>query len=358
MKQAARSEVLTTADEARWQQTLAQIDAYDFCHQPAFSRLAEECGQGEARLLAVQDGDVTIAFPLLLRDIPGTTRRDVTSVYGYAGPVASTRAIPEDTRRTFLSFVEGFLREQQVVSAFSRLHPLLEQPTLLGGLGDVIPVGWTLSLDLTGSEQEQRAGYRRNHRQDVKKLQELGVTCAEAGEEQLDAFIAMYYRTMDRVGAAPEYYFGRDYFAHMLTDMPEVTHLFMCAQDGVPIAGGIFTICRGIVQWYFSGTSGDYAGPPPTKLLFDIARQWANAAGAHTLHLGGGVGGRRDSLYHFKAGFTHREHVYSTWRHIVDPVAYEELCRAAGAPTNGNPEGAYFPLYRLPAFEVCSERTT
>jgi len=355
MKQAVRSEVLTTADEARWLEALARIEERDFCHLPAFSRLAEECGQGEARLLAFHEGEVTMAFPVLLREVPRAARRDVTSVYGYAGPVASTRTVPEETRQAFLGFVEEFLREQQVVSAFSRLHPLLAQSALLEGYGKVAPVGWTLSLDLSASEEEQRAGYRRNHRQDIRKLNELGVVCEEAGLEQLDDFIAMYYHTMDRVGAAPEYYFSRDYFARMFADMPEVTHLFMCAQGGVAVAGGIFTVCRGIVQWYFSGTRADYAGPPPAKLLFDVARQWAKATGAHTLHLGGGVGGRRDSLYHFKAGFTHREHIYSTWRHIVDPAAYEELCRAAGVQTDGEPNRAYFPRYRQPTFEACPE---
>ncbi len=356
MKQAVRSEILTTADESRWREALARVEEHDFCHLPAFSRLAEECGQGEARLLALRERDVTLAFPVLLREIPGAAGRDVTSVYGYAGPVASTRTVPEETRQAFLGFVEEFLREQQVVSAFSRLHPLLAQSELLEGYGEVAQVGWTLSLDLSASEEEQRACYRRNHRQDIKKLTESGVVCEEAGEEQLDDFIAMYYSTMDRVGASPEYYFSRDYFARMLADMPEVTHLFMCAQDGVPVAGGIFTVCRGIVQWYFSGTRADYAGPPPTKLLFDVARQWAKATGARTLHLGGGVGGRRDSLYHFKAGFTHREHVYSTWRYIVDPAAYEELCRAAAAPTSGEQDGAYFPRYRQPMFELHPER--
>jgi hypothetical protein len=356
-------EVLTTADESRWREALARVQEYDYCHLPAFNRLAEQCGHGEARLLVLRDGDSTIAFPVLLRPLPESAgphldgaSRDVTSVYGYVGPVASVAPIPEDTRQAFLDFVDEFFREHRVVSAFSRLHPLLSQSFLLEGYGEVAPVGWTLSLDLSQSEDQQRACYRRNHRQDIRKLTELGVVCEEAGLERLDDFITMYYCTMDRVGATPEYYFSRSYFDRLMADLPEVAHLFMCLRDGVPIAGGIFTRCRGIVQWYLSGTRADYVGPPPTKLLFDMARQWANRIGAHTLHLGGGVGGSRDSLYHFKAGFSHREHVYSIWRHIVNRKAYEDLCRTACARSGVDPDDSFFPRYRHPLLATCRER--
>jgi hypothetical protein len=107
------------------------------------------------------------------------------------------------------------------------------------------------------------------------------------------------------------------------------------------------------VQWYLSGTCPDYPGPPPAKLLFEVARRWANQHQAHTLHLGGGVGGSRDSLYHFKAGFTHREHVYSVWRQVVDQEAYDDCCRVAWARAGVVPEGDFFPRYRHPGLDVC-----
>jgi hypothetical protein len=350
-------DVLTTADQSHWYEVLDRVGHYDFCHVPTFSRLAEQCGQGEARLLVFREGDFVMAFPLLVREIETASPhlagawQDVTSVYGYAGPLASSPYLSEETRARCCGFIEDFFHEHRVVSALTRLHPLLEQAPLLEGYGEVVPVGWTLSLDLRQSEEEQRSCYRRNHRQDIRKLESLGVVCEQAGAEHLDDFIEMYYDTMDRVGASPQYYFSKRYFTRLLEDMPEVAHLFMCWHEGEAIAGGIFTVCRGLVQWYFSGTRSSYGGPPPAKLLFDVARRWANDLGAHTLHLGGGVGGQRDSLYHFKCGFTHREHEYALWRHIVRPEVYQELyqerCRATGL----EPEGAFFPRYRHPAFE-------
>ncbi len=355
MGSARREEILTSAERARWDAVLARIGQFDFCHLAAYSQLAQLSGQGEARLLVVQEGEHIVALPVLLREVEPSGwdaslggGQDVTSVYGYAGPVATSTHLPESLRRRFHAFVTDYFREQRVVSAFARLHPLLTQAPLLEGLGEVVPVGVTLAVDLTTPEEAQVAGYRRNHRQDLRKLVSLGVQCEEVGAERLDDFIRMYYDTMDHVGAGPDYYYDRTYFEHLLRELPGVTHLFMCFQDGEPIAGGLFTTCCGFVQWYLSGSRHDYPGPPPAKLLFDVARRWAMARGGRLLHLGGGVGGRRDSLYHFKRGFTHDEHVYSTWRFIADEAAYRELTRAAREQAQADPSEDFFPAYRHP----------
>ena len=363
MAQSSRQEILTSADRSRWQEALDRIGQCDFCHLPSYNELAELSGQGRARLLVFEKADCLIVFPILLREIEGPAAasvgegwRDVTSVYGYAGPVASCAPIPDHVRRDFVGFVGEFFRDQRVVAAFSRLHPLLEQISILGGYGERVSVGPTLSIDLTLPVEQQWRAYRRNHRQDIRRLQSMGVTCKDAGAGDLDDFVAMYYDTMDRVGAAPDYYFSRSYFEHLLTDMPEVARLFMCRHDGLPIAGGIFTICRGIVQWYLSGSRTGFPGPPPTKLVLDFARRWASGLGAHTLHLGGGVGGTRDSLFHFKRGFAQREHEYALWRLVVNQEVYAELSRTMLARYGRVPDDGFFPRYRHPAFSSRAPR--
>ena len=52
----------------------------------------------------------------------------------------------------------------------------------------------------------------------------------------------------------------------------------------------------------------------PTKLMLHFVRTWAKDRGLRRLRLGGGVGGKEDSLYRFKAGF-------STDRHAFEPCA-------------------------------------
>jgi hypothetical protein len=353
------AEILTVSESSRWAEVLEEIGAHDFCHLPAYSRLAEMSGHGRAAMFVYGEGGHLFAFPLLFRRIGdelapggGEPWNDVTSVYGYAGPLTKRREVPADVCQRFMAWITGHFREQQVVSALSRMHPLFpEQAQLLRASGVVAEVGWTLSTDLALGEEEQVATYRRNHRQDIKRLLSMGVTCGEVELDRVDEFVDIYYENMDRVGASPEYYFSREHFRHLLADMPGVTYLFMCHHQGRAIAAGIFTICRGICQWYLSGSRSDFDGPPPTKLMFDEARRWAKAKGARILHLGGGVGGSRDSLYHFKRGFTQCEHVYSIWKCVVNQPVYDELSRAMCERHGVCPDDGYFPLYRHPAFQ-------
>lgn len=94
-------------------------------------------------------------------------------------------------------------------------------------------------------------------------------------------------------------------------------------------------------------------------LIFDTVRLWANETGACVLHFGGGVGARADSLFHYKAGFSDRRHNFATWRWIVTPAVYRELCRRRtriNELQGLEPASAdYFPAYRCPAVpRVCA----
>jgi hypothetical protein len=358
MARGTQLEILRTKDDSRWGEVLGEIGRHDFCHLVEYSQLAERSGYGRAELLVWRAGDLLLAFPVLFRSIDVELYpkvdgiwTDVTSVYGYAGPIANSGEVPAEVSRSFMGSVDEYFREQRAVSAFSRMHPLLDQRAILDQCGEVRPVGWTLSVALSQPEEAQRAGYRRNHRQDIKRLCELGVECLDVGLAGLDDFVEMYYDNMDRVGAARRYYFSRAYFEHLLTEMKDFVHLFMCHHDGRPVAGSIFTECCGIVQWWLSGSRTDFDGPPPAKLLFDYARRWANERGAQALHLGGGVGGSRDSLYHFKRGFTRREHVYLNWRHVVNEGVYRELTQSRIEATGWEPDDGFFPQYRHPGFD-------
>jgi hypothetical protein len=94
----------------------------------------------------------------------------------------------------------------------------------------------------------------------------------------------------------------------------------------------------------------EHAALSPTRVVDDTARRWAAAAGARVFHLGGGVGGREDSLFQYKAGFSDRRHQFATWQWIVDASVYRQLCerRTHTAETAATDDGdeAYFPAYR------------
>src|SRR5438046_1750408 len=154
-------QVIGTDSPEQWLEVLERSFAYDIYHLPAYHALAEERGEGTAQLFVYTEGCHTIALPLLLRPLDGVPgleevaagMQDATSVYGYAGPVASQPALqgalqgalegemPLAVLQGFASALRQALCEMKVVAVFSRLHPLIPQPELLAGLGECRPLG-------------------------------------------------------------------------------------------------------------------------------------------------------------------------------------------------------------------------
>ena len=348
--------VLQAAQEQEWKDALAQVAQHDFYHLAAYHRLAEARGEGTAHLFAYQEGGYTIALPLLLRPVEaagGEAWSDATSVYGYAGPLASHTGMPVGVVQNFQDALKDALAGLRVVAVFSRLHPLIPQAAVLAGLGEFRTEGSTVSIDLTLPLEVQRAQYRASVKTRINRHRREGLVCVRDGDKRhLPEFIDIYHQTMRRVNAHGSYFFEPEYFAHLASGLGPALELFVVTFNGAVIAGGLFVSCDGILQYHLGGTSDEFLSLAPMVLLIDTARLWANEQGARVLHLGGGVGSKEDSLFHFKTGFSDQRHTFPTWRWVLDPDAYRELCERHARHnlehgvqwTSAN----YFPQYRCP----------
>jgi Acetyltransferase (GNAT) domain len=351
----ARFQVIPASDDAAWDAVLARVVEYDFHHLAGYHRLAEYLGEGTAGLFVYRDGEHLIAVPLLLRPINDQEPAgpwDATSVYGYAGPIASHASLPQTVIDGFQRSLREELISRRIVTVFSRLHPLIEQRPLVAGLGETAVCGPTVSIDLTLTPEEQWAGYSKGTRRLIRRATEAGVVCVhEPNLEHLLEFGAMYRETMERVGATSSYFYDDAYFERMAAELGSVMHLFVALVDGRPAACGLFTLCDGIVQAHLGASRSEYAALSPVRLIDDTARRWAVDAGARVLHLGGGLGGKEDGLFQYKAGFSDRRHDFRVWRWVVDDATYDDLCRKRG-PAEGPPaacgSGQFFPAYRRP----------
>ena len=355
-----RVSMLGVDEEQEWKDVLSSC-AHDFYHLPEYHRLAELSGEGTARLFVYREGEDVIALPLLLRairDVPGLEAeagdwQDATSVYGYGGPIASHLDPPESILQGYRIALTHWLTEIRVVAVFSRLHPLFAQRSLLAGLGECVPAGQTVSIDLTLSPEEQRAQYSGTYRTRLNKLSRNGITCALDPEQRhLAEFVDMYHETMRRVNAHGSYFFGSDYFTGLSLQLGSTLQLFITRCGDQIIAGGLFTLCAGIVQYHLGATRDAFLKLSPMGLVIDTARLWGNEQGAQVLHLGGGVGSREDSLFCFKAGFSERRHRFETWRWVIAPELYqglgEERVRSNELTGVEAISAGYFPAYRCP----------
>ncbi len=353
--------IIFASQNCEWEQTIKNADSYDFYHLPGYHTLHERQGDGTGTLLVYEEDNKFIALPLMIREIsqiPGletfTDYRDATSVYGYPGPICNAAA------RRDQSFIARFHQQlnryalsQGWVSVFSRLNPLLKNHQLLTHHGEIIGLGDTIIIDLGLTEEEQTAQYRKSHRYEVRRARREGMKVHHDAEwKNYEAFIDLYHRTMQRVHAAPHYFFNRTYFDDLRTALGNRLRLYVATMNGNFCAASLFVKTQNIIEYHLSASSDDCLKWAPSKLIIDEVRQWGKVSGARWLHLGGGVGSQEDALFRFKAGFSPLRRRFFIWKWIVQPQVYEQLVRKREQWVRKHNESisdsSYFPSYRHP----------
>jgi hypothetical protein len=285
-------------------------------------------------------------LPMIVRSCPGAGL-DATSPYGYPGLLVGGRA---DVR--FLDEALGagieLLADAGFVAAFVRLHPLLNH-VVPQGHGRLVHHGWTVGIDLSVPEDELWSQVRPDHRSDIASARRAGCTTRiDDSWQAFGEFKRLYRETMERRGADAFYFFDDRYFDGLRAALGERLHLAVVELGGAVIAAALVSESCGIVQYHLSGSDGAAARLAPTKLLLHAVSRWARDRGNAWFHLGGGLGGRADSLHHFKAGFSPVRLPFRTLRLVVNDRAYRQLTIAHDPRLDPDALGEYFPAYRAP----------
>ena len=335
--------MLLDVDAPDWEAVL-RAARHDFYHLPAYVALCAGQDGGQPRALFVADDGRNMLLPLVIRGISGGGF-DATSPYGYPGPVGIGTDDPAFLRVALVAGIQ-VLREAGIVSAFVRLHPLLN-PLPPKGIGTLVGHGETVSIDLTLATEELWAQTRLNHRRDITRAVRLGyVARMDEQWRHLEAFKQLYRATMARRSADPFYFFKDAYFDGLRDALGESLHLCVVEKDGAIAAAGLYVETNGIVQYHLSGTGDAFRAVQPTKLMMHFVRSWAKDRGNQVLHLGGGVGGHSDSLLQFKVGFSPLRHKFATLRMVIDEGEYSHLVEARDPLLDPGARSGFFPLYR------------
>ncbi|HEY9664669.1 MAG TPA: peptidoglycan bridge formation glycyltransferase FemA/FemB family protein, partial [Allocoleopsis sp.] len=243
-------------------------------------------------------------------------------------------------------------QEKGVCSAFLRLHPLLNN-----GFNQVYQedgckfLGETIGIDLRLSEAELWQQTRPQYRRTINHCNRMGLKARICSPQNyLREFTSLYQETMNRVHAAENYYFKEEYFHNLIEGLGEKLHLCIVEFENKIISAGLLTEYNGIVQSHLRGTKTEFMKYSPSKLMFNFIRTWAKQRGNEILHLGGGVGSCKDSLYQFKAGFSKQRYPFLTLQLIIDKTKYAEMVEShakyLGINSSELLQANYFPAYR------------
>ena len=301
-------------DPAAWD--ALELDAY---YRRPYVEAAALLDKGRPFLLE-HDG---ARFAGIERDEP----RDVVTPYGYGGPTADG----------FWDAYEEWARERGVVTTFVRFHPLYgNQRGAPIHVDELAPtVAWRLD-----SDRDLLAGLHFKHRNKVTKAANAGATVTQ--HDGLGEFVPLYEDTMRRVNADDFYFFEPAYWER-LGELPLVR--FDAGIDGEVVASALCLATPPWLHYHLSGTTDAGRTTGSSTLVLLEAARWAQANGYERFHLGGGLGGKEDSLHHFKARFDPEGLVpAAVGKAIHDEDAYRRLSGGSEAVFEG-----FFPAYRRPS---------
>jgi hypothetical protein len=350
MTAASESAFLAPADP-RWRRFLDRTP-HDIYHQPAYVRVAAAHDGGRPCAFWARRGQAELLIPLLVRALPAAlgapdTWSDAIAPYGYPAPLLTLGASDRDADALVAVFMDA-CREAGVVSVFCRLHPLLASPlAALGAHGLVHEHGQTVYIDLGLSADALALQLRSNVRRDLQRLARAGFQLEIDRWSRLPAFAAVYTEAMDRLQAARSLYFDASYFHALVDELPGSTHLAcLLAPDGALAAGALFMVCQGLMQYHLGASADAYRAHSPLKPCLHGMSLEGKARGYRWHHLGGGLGARQDSLFHFKSGFSPLRGVFRSWRAIADRARYDELVSRLPAERRAAAPADFFPGYR------------
>ncbi len=331
-------------EKKEWQELLNNVEQYDFYHTYDYHHLSKSDDE-QPILIKYEENDILIGLPFLKRKIFDTDYFDITSVYGYAGPLHKNAGNNYDNQ-DFINQLNTYFKENNIVAVFARLNPFISyQEQILANIGEIVGLSKIVNIDITKNLEEQRTIFSKTTKRYINKTRKLCTVKKGGTIDDLKVFRDLYYENMDRVKAKKSYYFDENYFNQFVnSDDFETDVLFaMLKETNEIISAAMMVKTNNIIQYHISGTRNEYLNLTPIRLLIDEMRIKGTDENYTYFNLGGGLGSSEDSLFNFKASFSKDFKDFKIWKYIVNQSIYDDLVNEF---SNKDENRKYFPLYR------------
>jgi len=347
----SRVEAIESARGREWNDAAREAGITDPYYRAEYHQAHEANGDGSARVFVFAEGDDVMFHPFMLKPIgvsvplPPGEWRDLESVYGYTGPVATT-ANKEFLGRAWAAFGE-WCEAQHVAAEFLRLNPLVASERYLDAAYALREDRHTVVVNLPATPEQLWAAYPSVQRNMVRKAEGRGLRWEErTAATSMPIMQEIYANTMARVGADESYFFSPEYFAAL--SRFDAVKLFTVVDGDSVAACGLFLSGPDVLHYHLSGSDARYRDSAATNLLLHGAALWAQERGAKQFHLGGGrTAAADDSLLKFKASVSRDRCAFRLATIVRNSDVYDTLCAGWMRERDISERPPYFLLYRL-----------
>ncbi len=351
------SRIVEFKNTKEWDAIVKSFSDYDVYYLNGYSKSFQTQGYGNPFLYFYENNDlraITVMFKKDIAEFAPFKRKietnkyfDVFSPYGYGGFIFEGDVTTQNIKVCYEYYLEE-LKKENIISAFVRYHPLLNNANNLREVSTIIDLGKTINIDLKSLDVVWDNIHSKN-RNMIRKAKKNGVEIKHSKDLSLfDEFIKIYNATMDGNNANSEYYFDNEFYSSIHNDLYDNYEIFYAVYEDKIISMSVILFANNKVHYHLSGSIFEYRKLAATNLLLYEAACWAIDKGYKTFHLGGGLGAAEDSLYKFKIAFNKKsDNQFSIGKDIVDKEKYKKLVALRKElDKDFNEDSNFFPLYR------------
>jgi hypothetical protein len=247
---------------------------------------------------------------------------DLETAYGYGGYFVNT-----NDRSFLFNALESYkkrCKDENIIAEFIRFHPFNSFPKEHKEFLNMnIMDRDVVCVDLSLSKNERWQNYSNNTRNILRKC-EKELIFKKSGN--LEKFIELYIKTMNKNSASEFYYFDKKYFETMITF--ENVELYEVLKDEEIISSAFFIFGEDIVHYHLSANNYELRKYNANYFILDCIFDVAKSRNKNYFLLGGGTSSSKDdTLFKFKNKFSFFKKPFYISGKIFDLDIYKQYVK-------------------------------
>jgi lipid II:glycine glycyltransferase (peptidoglycan interpeptide bridge formation enzyme) len=337
--------ILTTKNKKEWESILKKTGTSDIYFTPEYAKIYEnsynklinETFCGESILFFSGNEENFVILSTLKRKINNLDflkkkkekiYYDLISPYGYGGPIIKHKTKQKtEVMEKFKKDFANYCQKNNIVTEFIRFNPIIQNHKDFANYIKVDKRNKTVYIDLTKNKEILLKEMNKKTRNLIKKAQKNNIQISLSKKrEDMKKFFELYEKTMKKTNASQKYFFPEKFFKNTYNYLGDNISLFTAKYKDKIIATSLFMHKGNSIHYHFSGSDKNYLNLSPNNLLLWYVALWAKKQGYKKFHLGGGLSNNpKDSLFHFKSGFSNTTRRFYTASLIHNNKSYKTL---------------------------------
>lgn len=319
-----------------------QFNKLDVTHSSEYLKCL--FGENWFSILIVENGNALL-HAFTKNKIPDTDYYDIEPFIGYSGQIVNT-ASPDFIGKAITKYTD-FCNSEKIIAEIIRFNPLLQNHSAFSTNTQikVFPAKEIVIVDCFNNDEDQLKSFSKIGRYETKKALNTCEKNVNNKAEGFDAFLKLYYNSLNRVGAEKKWYFYPEFFER--TRESALFEIYSVSFNNIIISSAM-VIFHPLASYYFiAANETEMPLGANNFLLFNIARDSAKR-GINKLILGGGnTPDDDDSLLRFKKKFAKKTVTFYMGKLLHNENVYNRLCSNAVKENPKLKDVNYFLKYRL-----------